>query len=507
MHPSPKGKARATPCEKNSSPPNWPRTRDSRVGGFRISIVRAITLASLLVVDLACHKPLGFSRAEIAAHHPLEGAPRGFFLGAATSAYQIEGGAHTDWTEWEKGRYADGAPHVANGATAARAADSWNLWRQDVAALQHLGANMYRLGIEWARLEPTEGAWDAAAAARYREMFAALRAAHIEPLVTISHFTLPPWVAARGGWEWPGAPAALAAFAGRAGASFGDLVDWWITLNEPNVYVAKGYLAGQWPPGVRDPARGVRVLAALERAHGLMAEALRAADRVDADGDGHATRIGIAHNVRVFDPASWNPIDHLVASAADDFYNEQFLDAVARGRVHAKLPRVLDIDEPFPVLAGSFDFLGLNYYTRELTVGHLFGDRHYEPTTAPDRPRNDMGWEIYPEGLYRVLKRYAARGWPILVTENGVADASGSERPDFLRAHLFAVDRARAEGVNVIGYLYWSLIDNFEWSWGYDGRFGLYTIDLAHDPALTRRPTPAVDTFREAARTLGTLHE
>jgi beta-glucosidase len=453
----------------------------------------------------ACEKPLTFSAADIAAHHPLEGAPRGFFLGVATSAHQIEGGTQNDWTEWEKGHYPDGAPHVAGGASAARAADSWNLWRDDVAVARHLGANMVRLGVEWSRLEPTEGAWDAAAAARYREMFAALRAAHLEPMVTLSHFTLPPWVAARGGWDWEGAPAALAAFAGRAGAAFGDLVDWWITLNEPNVYVAKGYLAGQWPPGAKDPARAVHALAAFERAHGLMAQALRAADEKDADGDGHATRIGIAHNVRIFDPRSWSPLDHYAAHVADDFYNQQFLDAVRAGRLRARLPRVPEIDEPFPALAGSFDFLGLNYYTRELTVGHLFGDKHYEPTTAPDRPTSDMGWEIYPEGLTRVLTRYAKMGWPLFVTENGVADARGDRRPDFLRAHLYALDRARAQGVNVLGYLYWSLIDNFEWSHGYEGRFGLYTIDFAGDPALTRRPTPAVETFREAARNLGTL--
>jgi len=469
------------------------------------------TIALDLVIALAsacdCGRggePLTFAPQEIAAHRMLAGAPRGFFLGAATSAHQVEGGTHNDWTLWEKGSYPDGKPHVADGTTSARAADSWNLWRADIAALQLAGANVYRLGIEWSRLEPTPGAWDQAAAARYREMLAGLRAARIEPLITLYHFTLPLWVSAQGGWDWAGAPAALAAFAGRAGAAFGDLVDWWCTINEPNVLVAKGYLSAEWPPGVRDPARAVRVLAALERAHGLAAQALRAADRVDADRDGHATRIGIAHNVRIFDPYSSHPVDRLVARAADGFYNQAFLDAVATGRVRASLPRVLDIDEPFPPLEGSFDYLGLNYYTRELVIGHLFGPDHYVAAAMPGRPRNDLGWEIYPEGLTRVLTRYAERGWPILVTENGVADGRGDERPAFLRAHLYALDRARAEGVNVIGYIHWSLIDNFEWSHGYRGRFGLYTIDF-DDPALTRRPTPAVATFQEAARNLGTL--
>src|SRR5439155_21073072 len=194
-------------------------------------------------------------------------------------------------------------------ASAARAADSWNLWRSDVAALQLLGANIYRLGIEWSRLQPAPGVWDEPAAARYRQMLAGLRAAGITPMVTLYHFTLPLWVSERGGWDWAGAPEAFAAFAGRAGAAFGDLVDWWCTINEPNVLVAKSYLAAQWPPGVRDPRRAALVLAALMRAHGLMAGALRASDRVDADGDGHATRVGIAQNLRIFDPYSANPVD------------------------------------------------------------------------------------------------------------------------------------------------------------------------------------------------------
>jgi beta-glucosidase len=164
-----------------------------RVPALFVSVLLASTAGA------GCEKPLAFSPADIAAHRMLAGAPRGFWLGAATSAHQIEGGTHNDWTEWEKGRYTDGTPHVKDGASATRAADSWNLWHDDVAALHHLGANMYRLGVEWSRLEPTEGAWDTAAAARYREMFAALRAAGIEPMVTLSHFTLPPWVAARGG--------------------------------------------------------------------------------------------------------------------------------------------------------------------------------------------------------------------------------------------------------------------------------------------------------------------
>jgi beta-glucosidase len=270
------------------------------------------------------------------------------------------------------------------------------------------------------------------------------------------------------------------------------------------VLVAKSYLAAQWPPGVRDPRRAALVLAALMRAHGLMAAALRNGDRVDADGDGRATRVGIAQNLRIFDPYSANPVDALVAGGADGFYDESFLDAVTLGRVRVVLPRVIDIDEVFPPLAGSLDFLGINYYTRDLVVGALSGPNVYTPAAVPEHPRNDLGWEVYPEGLYRLLRRYSRRGWPLVVTETGVADGRDVLRSDFLRAHIYAVDRARAEGVDVVGFIYWSLIDNFEWSHGARGHFGLFSIDFA-DPVLTRRPTSAVATFQEAARSLGTL--
>jgi beta-glucosidase len=468
----------------------------------------------------ACDARLAFDPRAVAGHRMLDGAGPGFLLGVATSPHQIEGGTANDWTVWERGSYPDGSPHVVDGATAARAADSWNLWRRDIEAVDALGANVYRLGVEWSRLEPRErddgsgrGAWDAAAAVRYREMLSEMvrprqgRPRGIRPMLNLFHFTLPPWVAARGGWEWPGAPAAFAAFASRVAAELGDLVDLWCTLNEPNVFAVKGYLAGQWPPGVRDPRRGSAVMAALLRGHGLATAAIRAADRVDADGDGAATSVGLAHNVRIFDPVSRaSPADALVAAVADHFYNHTVPDAVATGRIRIAIPTAVAIDEAAPELRGSFDWLGLNYYTRDRVRARLGrAGAPYESVLDPALARSDMGWEIYPEGLYRLLVRFAAYGWPIIVTESGVADRRGDVRPGFIRSHVYALDRARADGVDVRGYLHWSLLDNFEWSHGYRGRFGLYTVDFDADPTLARRPTPAVATFQELARNLGLL--
>lgn len=439
---------------------------------------------------------------------PLAHAPRGFFWGAASSAYQTEGGNDNDWTDWERGHYPDGRPHIADGKDARRATDAWNHWPADVAAARAMGTNMVRLGVEWSRLEPVEGTWDDEAAGRYRAMLAALRSSRpqsIEPLLTLWHFTLPHWLVARGGWEAPDAVEAFARYVGRAAAAFGDLVDWWCTLNEPNVYVAKGFLAADWPPGVRDPQRAAAVLATLLRAHARAAAVLRQRDRVDADGDGHATRIGLAHNVRIFSAASLWPGDGLAAAIADTFYDDAIVDAVARGRIRLRLPGAVDLDEDAPALIGSFDYLGLNYYTREWVEGARPGGRAYRAAHPPGHEQNDMGWEIYPEGLYRLLMRYRNRGWPLFVTENGTADASGDHRPAFLLRHVAAVDRALADGAPVIGYLVWSLTDNFEWSHGYRGRFGLFAVDFEAPSWPRRRPTPAASTFASVAGTLG-LH-
>lgn len=470
-----------------------------------MDLVRRVVAFYVAALLAACDERPSFSKADIDAEKLLGNAPPGFLLGTATAPHQIEGGLADDWSDWEQGSYPDGRPHIKHRDTSAVADDSWNRWKDDLAAMQTLGVNAYRLGVDWSRLMPAPGQWDAAAAARYREQLAALRAAHIEPMVTLYHFTLPKWVAAQGGLEWDGLEDALADFAGRSGKAFGDLVDRWCTLNEPNVVAVKGFTQGEWPPGVKDTPRTARVLARLLRAHAKMAAALRLNDTVDADGDGKATLIGLAHHVRVFEPATWSPLDVAIAAASDAFFNDALVQAVKTGHTHLSVPGAITIDEDVPGLAGSFDYLGLNYYTRDHVRADLSDPSLSKQYTPAGAPVNDLGWELYPEGLYRMLVRFGRYGWPILITENGMADNAGDRRPEFLRGHLYAVDRARAAGVDVRGYYHWSLLDNFEWAEGYTARFGLFTVDFASDPTLARKPTPAVAVFQEAARNLGTL--
>ncbi len=454
-----------------------------------------------LALLAGCTERPSFDPARVNAAPIGKGLPQGFLLGTSTSSHQIEGGNENDWVDWEHGNYPDGSPHIRDRSLSSRAADSWNRFDEDVQLMKQLGSNAYRFGIEWSRLEPTPGDWNAEAAERYRQWAHTLRTQGIEPMVTLYHFTLPKWVTASGGWENPANVEAFERFSGRVAELLRDDVDWWCTINEPNVYAVFGYMDGVWPPGRQDMKATVHVLANLMEAHARAARQLRTVDTKDADGDGKATVIGLAHHVRVFQPATGSTTDTAVSGLTDAFFNESVTDALRTGRVSLFIPGSISFQRDIPGLAGSIDYLGINYYTRD----HIRqdGSPSFSHKYVPSgRETNDLKWEIYPEGLYLLLKRFAAFGVPLVITENGMDDRSGERRKYYLRSHLYAVEQAVAEGVEVRGYFHWSLLDNFEWAEGYEPRFGLFRVDRS-SAELPRQATPAVETFREVARNLG----
>ncbi len=428
--------------------------------------------------------------------------PAGFLFGTATAAHQIEGGLDNDWTDWERGFHADGSPHVKDRTVSGAACDSWNRFDEDLGLMRHLGANAYRFSVEWSRLEPAEGQWNDEAAERYLSWARRLREAGIEPMVTLHHFTLPRWVATQGGWMNDRTIDLLASFTERVAKKLGSAVDSWCTLNEPNVLMAMSYLKGVFPPGLKDQRLCAQGLARLIRAHGRMANIIREYDTVDADGDGFTSRIGLAHHVRIFQPASRSPLDRIIAGFMDRFFNQAIIDASAQGRITLSIPGAVEIDEEVPNLKGSLDWLGINYYGRDHVRADLSDPSMSEQYVPADRPVSDLGWDIWPEGMYQVLKRYSALGLPIYVTENGIADHRGEKRSVFLRSHFEALVRAARDGVDVRGYFHWSLLDNFEWAEGHEPRFGLYRVDYA-SADKRREATPAVETFRQIARGLG----
>lgn len=412
----------------------------------RVLVIAALALA-------ACTPRPGLDLDEPSLDTLGQALPRGFLIGTATAAHQIEGGNDNDWTDWEKGSYPDGTPHILDGDQSGLACDSWNRFDEDLALMQALWSTTYRFSVEWSRLEPTEGAWDAAAMARYREWTVKLRAAGIEPMVTLHHFTQPKWVAAKQGFETLDTQAAFEAFARRVGAELADTVDFWCPFNEINVYSAQGYLGGLWPPGKKDDTKTQAIVTAnMLKAHAKAAAALRAVDTVDANGDGKATVITHAHHVRVFYPASHSVLDTAIAALTDDFANESIPRAFKTGRIRLSVPGAIEIDEEVDGLAGSIDVLSLNYYTRDVIRADLGSASFSQMYFKKGRPTNDLGWDLYPDGLYVFLKRFSAYGWPLYISENGTADAADAFRTQYLAQHFAAIERAVREGVDVRGY-------------------------------------------------------
>jgi beta-glucosidase len=442
----------------------------------------AAVYAALCLFFSAKDPPLAFSPEE--STRPLAPWPEAFLWGTATAAHQVEGGNRNDWSRFEElpGR-------IAHGERSGLATDHWNRLAGDVELMKAVRANAYRFSLEWSRLEPTEGAWDEAAFARYADLLARLRAARIVPMVTLLHFSLPFWLADRGGVTAPDFPERFARFAAEAAQRFSPEVSLWCTLNEPNVQMYLGYVEGIWPPGKKSRDEALRAFGGLLRAHATAAAAVR--ERAPG------AQIGVAMNLISFEPASrWSLSDWLTARGAADAFDWAFYDSVQGGRIRFDVPGFPKLDEPLPALRGSADWLGVNYYRRDrvrfapsaptlLTL---------EPVTGV---KSDLGWEVHPEGLLRVLRiawnRYRL---PIYVTENGIADARGAMRGDYIHGHAYAVSRALAEGVPVRGYFYWSLMDNFEWAEGFAPRFGLFRVDY---PTLERRPAGGADTFAALA--------
>jgi beta-glucosidase len=429
-----------------------------------------------------------------------------FLWGAATAGFQVEGGLdQSDWGAWSKT-----AGKIQNGDDPDKGPDAFNHVTDDVANLVSAGMNAYRFSIEMARFYPTRAAFDADqqdpdAIAKYDAVLAALAAKKVTPLVTLHHFVWPLWMSDPSkptepqGWERSDAPDVFATWCGRMAQRYGDRVDWWVTINEPNVEASVGYLATLWPPGVSDIDRAVKVMKQQVIAHARCYDAIHQSDKT--------SKVSIAQHNRVYEPATaGDPDDEKEAAHSDFFWNRWILDAIVKG----------DLDENFdgtigpndkkadPTLKGRADYLGINYYgvsqvnARSLKLPYL----GVEPSqfALPDgRPKNDLGWSIYPEGFVTVLDEAAKYGLQIIVTENGIADALDKNRSRFLLEHLFQLGIANDHGDQVIGYFHWALMDNFEWASGYCPRFGLYSVDYSQSDR-PRSPTKAVDVLKEVTK-------
>lgn len=390
--------------------------------------------------------------------------PAGFLWGTATAAHQVEGGnLNNDWWAWEENG------KIKDGSRSGLACDWWRRAEEDFDRAQAMGQNTHRLSVEWSRIEPEQGRFDPQALKRYRQMLGGLRERGLQPMVTLHHFSNPLWLARMGGWENPAVVPLFVRFVGRVVEELGDLCSLWCTINEPMVYVTQGYLRTIWPPGRFDPARAWRVLRNMVKGHAL---AYRAIHRLSRN-----VQVGLVKHMRILDPVSADVRrDRGVAALQDYMFNRLFLEAVTKGRLYPPL----GLGGYCTPAIDSVDFLGLNYYARDTlifdhrVISNLFGRIVF----LPEMELGPGSWgEIYPDGLYRLIKRLRVYRKPIYVTESGRPDNTDDHRPRFIVNHLAAMHRAIAEGAPVKGYYHWSLIDNFEWAEGWSMRFGLIGLD------------------------------
>jgi beta-glucosidase len=454
--------------------------------------------------------------------------PRNFLFGAATAAYQIEGAAHIDGRTdsiWDAFCRVPGA--VLNRENGEVACDHYHRYRDDVELMAGLGLQTYRFSTSWARVQPDGGAVNPLGLDFYSRLVDSLLEKNIKPWLTLYHWDLPQALEDTGGWTNRDTAHRFADYAGMVHDRLGDRVSAWTTLNEPWCSSFLSYIGGEHAPGRQDPRAGLAAAHHLLLAHGLATQELRRRDP--------ALQLGITLNLTVADPV--NPLDAGDVDAArkiDGQFNRFFLDPIFRGSYPADVLNDvagLGLEQhimpgDLEVISSPIDALGVNYYHGEAVSVHptiapmSTGAPSIRPTRSPfpaaddvywhlrDLPVTAMGWEVQPEGLTRLLRQVhddytASAGVALYVTENGAAyddvvETDGTvhdaSRSAFLTAHLGAILDAIDDGIPVGGYFYWSLMDNFEWAWGYSIRFGLIRVDYS---TLERTEKASAGTYRE----------
>ena len=416
--------------------------------------------------------------------------PEGFVWGTATSAYQIEGAWNEDGkgpSVWDTFSHTPGK--VLNGDTGDVACDHYHRYREDVALMRQLHLGAYRFSISWPRVLPAgRAAVNPAGLDFYDRLVDELCRNGIRPVVTLYHWDLPQALEDAGGWANRETAKWFGEFASLMGRRLGDRVSLWITLNEPLAVVLAGYIMGIHAPGKQDVALALQVSHHLNLAHGWAVPALRAA----APG----ARVGITHVSMPVYPATSNEADELAARRCDNFINRWFWEPALRGAypqeawndLGALVPRIEsgDLDH----LAPPIDFFGHNSYTRTVVRDEPnVPIVRAVPVRQEGRPHTDMDWEVYPQHLFDALTRIHRDYGPmdIYITENGAAypdrvvdgRVRDLERVAYLRDHLREAARAIAAGVPLRGYFCWSLLDNFEWNFGFSKRFGIVYVDFA----------------------------
>lgn len=392
--------------------------------------------------------------------------PRRFLWGTATSSHQVEGdNRNNDWWTWEHEE-----DRVYRNQRSGKACDWWaGKWREDFDRAAETGQNAHRLSIEWSRIEPNQAIWDDEALAYYREIIQGALERGLKPMVTLHHFSSPQWIQDRGGWRNPEIVRHFKRYTRKVIKALGDLVDRWITINEPNTFLYFGYLRGDWPPGDQSLRRLPEVITNIINSHVAAFETIH--DLYPG------SQVGLAHHYRGFRPMNpRNPLDRWVARIKHQSFNNLFPNALCDGRVRFSSFRL-----NLPHAAQTQDFFGLNYYTTERSSFNLLQlSKIFEAGSFSEgadlSPNAFIASE--PGGLWDALRWTLRYNTPVYITENGVEDANDDFRRRYLALHIHQVWRAVNFNWPIQGYFHWSLIDSFEWERGWSQKFGLWGLDV-----------------------------
>lgn len=403
--------------------------------------------------------------------------PDGFLWGAATSAHQVEGGNVNDWAEWEK----ENAERLAKEAKnywqpwqqekfpemfspenyiSGLACDHYNRFREDFDLAKAMNNNAHRFSIEWSRIEPEEGKFNQAETEHYRKVLQALKIHGLEPFVTLWHWTLPVWFVKKGGFEKRKNIKHFLRFCEFIVKEFKNDVKFWITLNEPEIYSSTSYFQGVWPPQKKNIIYYFSVIRNLIGTH---CESYKIIKKINPNA-----KIGIAKNNIYFEAYKNKIHNRILRGFIDWWWNFYFLNRIKNCQ----------------------DFIGLNHYFHNRINNFKFNQNE-------NKIISDMGWELYPEAIYYVLKCLKKYNKPVYITENGLADAQDQNREWFIKESLKNIHKAIADGIDIRGYFHWSLLDNFEWDKGFWPRFGLIEIDYK---TLERKPRLSSRVYAEIAK-------
>ena len=400
--------------------------------------------------------------------------PKSFAWGTATAAHQVEGNNNNNnWSVWETSFDENNNSRIHNGQRSGLAADHWNRYTEDIGLMKKLGVNHYRFSIEWSKIEPQKGQIDYDAINHYRNLCESLLEANITPVATLHHFTHPIWFEELGAFEKKENIQHFLEFSEIIFNELYTLIPIWCTINEPSVFVSQGYFNGIFPPGKNDPVLAGIVMENLLSAH------IRVYRLLKSLPGGNNVKIGLVKNIFQFDPLRrWHLLDWIFSILLNNVFTNSTIEFFKTGKSTFYLPGMVNNEMYNPDAIGSFDFIGLNYYSRMHVKGQLDPQEPFIFKKRVQDIQTDMDYALYPEGFYKALHTISSLNVPIYVTENGVADRNDNIRPLFIKRYLYAMNRGLKDRLDIRGYFYWTLMDNFEWAEGYDMKFGLYDVDF-----------------------------